>query len=100
MLCLALLGFTENLYALVASILGQALDLCAVAACDLICGVNGLNEDLGGLQGLFLRFTVRGLENLQVAEFSSLFDNTTKKRTSSLRQFHNLRAFSLATAGP
>lgn len=65
MLCLALLGLTEDLYAFVASILRQALDLCAVAARGLIRGVDGLNEDLGGLQGLFLRFTIRRLENLQ-----------------------------------
>lgn len=65
MLSLALLRLTEDLYAFVTSILGQALDLCAVTAHGLVRGVDGVNEDLGGLQCLFLRFTIRRLENLQ-----------------------------------
>lgn len=84
MLCLALLRLTENLYAFVASILRQALDLCAVAAHGLIRGVDGVDENLGGLQGLFLRFAIRRLKNLEAARFSSGFRNLNEKANLEL----------------
>lgn len=95
---LALLRLAQYLDTLFAGILREALDVFAALVLGLVCGVEGLDQDLGCVQGSLFRGTVCWLEDLATCQ--SLTRRRLVRHTSSLRVFQSFRAWVRATEGP